>query len=173
MRDERTGNVFDMNRPKSSILDRLDQAADAEEEDAPEPAEEEAVDAEADSALVDTDLLPQPGDPYKAHARPGNKPESTLHLLFKEGHTRGFSWASFDSVDLVPSERPGEAPGLVVRFACLVPTEVIIAGRNLGKLHVYLGQNRLAWMRELPKGKMLQNREAPVITGLSVRPVAK
>ena len=99
----------------------------------------------------DFDPLPQAGDPYKAYARPGNKPEITLHVMLKDGFYRGFAWNNYDSVDVAPSDKPGGGTVLVVRFAGLVPTELRIScGRLLGTLHAAIGRQRIAWIRELP-----------------------
>ena len=98
----------------------------------------------------DFDPLPQPGSPYVAHARPSNKPETVLHVILKDGFSRGYAWSNFDSVDTAPGDKPGSGPVLVVRFAGLTPTELRITGSNLGKLHACIGRQRIGWIRELP-----------------------
>lgn len=148
-------------RPPSpgSIRAILEGAATAVERPAPPPAAGEAQ------------LLPQPGDPYKAHARPSQAVEPTLHVMTKEGYFRGFAWASYDSVDLLPPEAPGGGPVLVIRFAGLMPAEIVLDGRNLGVLHAYLGQNRIAWVRELPAERDFKEVGATVINRIEIRPV--
>lgn len=119
----------------------------------------------------DVDPLPEPDAPYKAYGRPGNKPEVTLHVLFKDGSWRGFAWSNYDSVDMVPV--PG---GIVViaRFNGLEPTELRLCGSNLGRLHVLIGQNRIAWIREHPSlrgfGGARADDKAEVITGIIPSP---
>ena len=123
------------------------------------------------AAVEDSEFLPAAGDPYKAHARQSHKPEPTLHLLLRDGTYRGFSWGNYDSIDLLPGAEPGDGPVLVLRFAGIMAREVLITGRNLSKLHVYLGQQRIAWVRELPAKRGFADPQAAVITGLLVRPV--
>jgi hypothetical protein len=131
----------------------------------------EAEEAAAMPLVDDVDPLPEPDDPYKAYGRPGNKPEVTLHVLFKDGSMRGFAWSNFDSVDMLP------VPGgkvLVARFNGLEPTELRLCGGNLGRLHVLIGQNRVAWMREHPSrrgfGGAATDDKAEVITGIIPSP---
>lgn len=116
-------------------------------------------------------LLPQAGDPYKAHARPSNAAEATLHIMTRDAHFRGFAWHCFDSIDLRPAETPGGGPVLVLRFAGVIPTEIVLEGRNLSTLHAYLGQNRIAWVRELPPGRDFKEDGATVINRIAIRPV--
>lgn len=113
----------------------------------PEPAP-----PEAEPGGEELELLPLPGDRYQAHSRPTTKPPMTLHC-FKGTLARGFAWHNFDSIDLEPSDTPGGAPVLVLRFAGREWMDVRIEGRNLGRLHAYLGQGRISWIRECPAGK--------------------
>ena len=169
MSDDADGNVIEMGSrpklpPRFSIKDMLNAPPPP-----PAPAEPVEVAAADDPGKPgDGDVLPQPGDPYQAFGRVGTKPEATLHLLLKDGHYRGFSWSYFDSIDLLSQGGANGGPVVVVRFGGLMPTEVRISGQNLGRMHVYLGQNRLAWLRELPKGKILGDRNAPSITAIEL-----
>jgi hypothetical protein len=129
----------------------------------------EAEEAAAMPLVDDVDPLPEADTmPYVAYRRPGNKPEITLHVLFKDGSWRGFAWSNFDSVDMVT------VPGglvLVLRFNGLEPTELRLCGGNLGRLHALIGQNRIAWIREHPSlrgfgGAATADDKAEVITGI-------
>jgi hypothetical protein len=117
----------------------------------PQPEAEAEEETEATTVAGDDfDPLPLPGSPYKAYALARNQPEITLHVLFQDGHWRGFAWSDYAGVDMVPADSPGAGPVLVVRFAGLEPTLLLIAGRNLGKLHACIGRNRVVWIREQP-----------------------
>jgi hypothetical protein len=133
-------------RPKSTLL-----PGPGSKGVKPPGPETAAGDAGAEAGPWDDyDPLPQPGSPYIAYARPGNKPEIVLHVMTKDGFSKGYAWSNFDSVDTAPGDGPGTGPVLVVRFAGLVPTELRISGSNLGKLHACIGRQRIAWIREQP-----------------------
>lgn len=173
MLDE-TDNVIHLARSKSSILDTLDRMqAGPEPKPEPEPERESEAELHSPATLADSDLVPQPDDPYKAHARPSNKPEVTLHILLANGDYEGFAWSGYTRVRRVRSEKPGVGPVLVLRFTDPEIKEVWIEGRNFATLHVYLGQNRIAWLRELPRGMMLRDAEEPVITSVEIRTLEK
>jgi hypothetical protein len=117
--------------------------------------------------------LPQPGSTYDAaHARASNKPVPTLRFIM--GDTiRGLPYANYDSIDWLVGDKPGASPAIVIRFTGLVPREAIIAGRHLLKLYDLLSNHRIAWVRELPKGKDFIDRGHTVITGIMVRPITE
>jgi hypothetical protein len=150
-------------RPKSTLLTKP-AVRPAEGETAPEIG-----------AWEDYDPLPKPGSPYlAAYARPGNKPELVLHVMLKDGVSKGYAWSNFDSVDSVPGNGPGQGPVLIVRFAGLEPTELHITGSNLGRLHACIGRQRVAWIREQPSKRgfddvAARNDRAEVITAIAVR----
>jgi hypothetical protein len=127
------------------------------------PAEAEPPDA--------FDVLPTPGDPYKAHSRPASKPEPTLHVLLADGTAKGFAFGNLDSIDLLPAAAAGGGPVIVVRFAGIVAREVRITGRNLGLLHAYIAQHRIAWLREMPPRRGFADTGEAVITGITVQAV--
>jgi hypothetical protein len=120
------------------------------------------------SALDEFASLPQPGSAYEAaHSRPSNKPVPTLRFLTGET-IRGLPYASLDSIDWQVSHKPGASPAIVIRFTGLVAREAIISGRNLLKLYDLLSNHRVAWVRELPKGKDFLDAAATVVTGIVV-----
>jgi hypothetical protein len=113
--------------------------------------------------------LPKPGDPYKAHQRPENQMQPTLHFLLGNGTVRGFSFHNLDSIDLVPADQPGDGLVIVLRFAGIVGVEARISGRKLDALHMLLGHHRVGWVRELPPGRDFLAADEPVITRVTVR----
>jgi hypothetical protein len=117
------------------------------------------------------DILPTPGDPYKAHSRPSSKPEPTLHVLLADGTVKGFAFNTFDSIDLLPAAAPGGGPVIVVRFAGIIARQVLITGRNLGLLHAYIAQHRIAWLRELPTQRGFGDTSEAVINNITVNAV--
>ena len=112
--------------------------------------------------------LPQPGSPYDAaHSRADNKPVPTLRFVM--GDTiRGFPYANYDSIDWLAPDKPGASPAIVIRFTGLVAREAIIAGRHLLKLYDLLSHHRVAWVRELPKGKDFGDKGHTVITSITI-----
>lgn len=112
--------------------------------------------------------LPQPGSAYDAaYSRSSNKPVPTLRLVI--GDTiRGLPYANYDSIDWLVSVDPGASPAIVMRFTGLIPREAVITGRNLLKLYDLLSHHRVAWVRELPKGRDFKDNAATVVTGIAV-----
>jgi hypothetical protein len=156
-------------RPKSTLLEMKPAAARQPAPETPEDTEQ------GSSALDDFASLPQPGSPYDAaHARASNKPVPTLRFVI--GDTiRGLPYANYDSIDWLVADKPGAAPAIVIRFTGLVPREAIIAGRHLLKLYDLLSHHRVAWVRELPKGKDFKDKDdkATVITGITIRRITE
>ena len=145
-------------RPVSGIRAILENAAQTRqipEQSAPKLVEE-------------TELIPTPGDAYSAYARPSSRPERTLFFLLGDGTYDGIPWSNFDRIKLLPSNRPGAGPSILMRFAGLEAVEVVVTGRNLNTLFVYLGQNRISWVREHPKGKPVIATECPLIESISI-----
>jgi hypothetical protein len=158
-------------RPKSTLLPGPGSKAAVKP---PEPDAETGGGADV-GHWDDYDPLPLPGSPYVAYGRPGNKPETVLHVVLKDGFSKGYAWNNFDSVDTAPGDKPGTGPVLVVRFAGLVPTELRISGSNLGKLHACIGRQRIAWIREQPSKRGFEavaglGDRAEVIASITVRP---
>ena len=119
----------------------------------PTAAGSEREEEASPGAFEDLPPLPRAGDPYKAWARIDNKPVPTLHCLLADGQVRGFSLGNLDSIDLLGDDA-GQGLVIVLRFDGIVAVEVRLSGRKLGTLHTYLGFHRVAWVRELPKGKL-------------------
>lgn len=132
--------------------------------------EERQEDAEPREAPI---VLPQPGDSYDAaYSRPANKPVPTLYFLLGD-QVRGLPYASLDSIDWQPSEKPGAGPAIIVRFAGIVPRVATVTGRNIYGLVGLLGTHRITWLRELPKGRDFKGEGATVITGISIERITE
>ncbi len=159
--------MADRHRPQSTLLAEVAKTR----QPGPETVEEAGTEWTAGD---DVEALPQPGSAYTAYSRPSNKPEITLHVLLKDGSTRGYAWSNFDSVDTVGVDSPGGGPVLVVRFAGLLPTEVWISGRNLGRLHACIGRQRIVWIREQPSKRGFDaaatDDRTEVITRINFKP---
>ena len=127
-------------------------------------AAKEAETPEGDGPLLEkTDPLPRPGDPYRANARHGNKPEMTLHFISKDFAYEGFSYADFERVRLVPGDKPGGGPVLIVRFNGSVITDVRIEGRHLHSLYHWIGLHGVSWVWEHPGSADFADEAAPII----------
>ncbi len=152
-------------QPKSTLLEMKPPTA---RQSVAEPPEETGPES---SAMDDFASLPQPGSPYDlAYSRANNKPVATLRFVI--GDTiRGLPYANCDSIDLQVADKPGASPAIVIRFTGLVAREAIIAGRHLLKLYDLLSHHRVAWVRELPKGKDFMDKGHTVITGITIRPI--
>ncbi len=115
-------------------------------------------------AIDDLVPLPQPGDPYKAYARPDNKSLLMLRFLKQDGVVEGFAYSDLRHTRMQPGDKPGDAPVLVLRFVEAVVTEVRIEGRHMDVAADLLAYHRIAWLRELPAGKMHPEKNAAVFT---------
>lgn len=137
----------------------------------PAPKREET---ETDSASADkVDPLPKPGDPYKVAGRHGNKPDLTIHFVTKDYSYEGFSYADFERVRLLPAEKPGGGPVLIVRFHGSSITDVVIEGRHLHTLYHWIGLHRLPWVWEHPSPAQFTDEKATVISRIHFQPVER
>lgn len=128
------------------------------------PAAGEAQTPESDGPVVErSDPLPRPGEPYRVHARHGNKPELTLHFVTRDFSYEGFSYADLERVRLVPGETPGGGPVLIVRFVGSVVTDVRIEGRHLHALYHWIGLHGVSWAWEHPGPAEFADEAEPVI----------
>jgi hypothetical protein len=131
---------------------------------------EPARKAEVDDP-VRIDPLPKPGDDYKAHARPATGDQPTLFFIPRGFLPDGFSYADFERVRMVPAEKVGGGPVLVVRFNGSVVTDVRIEGRHLHSLCHLIGLRIMQWVWELPAGADFKDDRATVITSITYREV--
>ena len=143
-------------RPRSTLLDLKPVAARGPDV----PPEIPAMD--------DLAPLPQPGDPYQAYARPENKSLLMLRFLLRDTSVEGFAYSDLRRTRMLPGGDPGGAPVLVLRFVEAIVTEVRIEGRHLDLLADMLAYHRVAWLRELPPGKMHHEKNAAVLTRITL-----
>lgn len=119
-------------------------------------------------AVERTDPLPRPGEPYRMHARHGNKPELTLHFVLKDFAYEGFSYADCERVRLVPGDKPGSGPVLLLRFNGSVVTDVRIEGRHLHSLYHWIGLHQVAWVWEYPGKAEFADEAEPIIRKITI-----
>lgn len=150
-------------RPKSTILDDISRQAGRRI--APQADLHEALET---PVVERATPLPLPGSPYDvAHSRPENKPVPMLRFIY--GDTiRGLPYANLDSIDLVPADKPGGGPVIVIRYNGILPREARINGRHIVMLYDLLSDFRVGWIRELPKGRDFKDDNATVITGITI-----
>ena len=159
-----TFNVSDlMERTKARRI------AEAGRPDDAEPAREPDGDDDV-PALEKLTPLPKPGDPYKAYARPEKRAVPTLFVVRADGSVRGFPYGDLYGPDLVRDEDTGKGWMIVLRFARF--ERVTLSGRNLATVHAQLGHHRIAWVRELPKGKPAE-ADAAVINGVAIEEIER
>jgi hypothetical protein len=149
-------------RPKPGLIEQLDEAAKAKRQS------ESVADL---SVREELHPLPLPGDEYVAYSRSSNKPTLSLRFVLADASVRGFSFASLDTFDLKPGEKPGQGPMLVLRFDGSKGTEAVLEGRHLDTLYDHLGDHRIRWVRELPPGRDFLDADKPVINRITFRPV--
>lgn len=134
----------------------------------------QAAKPEHDGQAVErSDPLPRPGEPYRMHARHGNKPEMTLHFVLKDFSYEGFSYADIERVRLVPGDKPGSGPVLIVRFSGSEVTEVRIEGRHLHSLYHWIGLHGVSWLWEHPGPADFMDEALPVIKKITFQPVER
>jgi hypothetical protein len=128
------------------------------------PPAAETEDAEAASPEK-PDPLPRPGEAYRVHGRHGNKPDLTLHFVTREFAYEGFSYASLERMQLLPSSKPGTGPVMVLRFG---DTEVTLEGRHLHGLYNWIGLHRVPWLWEHPSPADFPDDKAALISRISI-----
>jgi hypothetical protein len=163
MSDESEEKVVGMDRRTSALLSKLDHASARQERT--RKSEPGTVNATAD----DADTLPGIEDDYAACSRPDNKPQLMLSLLKADESIKSLSYSDLRWVDLKPGDKPGNGPGLVLRFVGVA--EVRIEGRCLRPLVDDLRRHRIGWLRELPAGRDFRDANTLVITRLDVHEV--
>lgn len=112
-------------------------------------------------------LFPRPGDPYAAHSRPFARSVPMLVLLRNDGRRPTFAYGDLRFIDVMPPKRPGNGPGLLLRFLGVGTAE--LEGVGLDRLHGLLYLHRLAWIRELPAGRLATEDHAVIVTGITVQ----
>lgn len=138
-----------------------------------EPAPEIEEPTPAPASPDKDDPLPRPGDAYRVHGRHGNKPDLTLHFVTRDYAYEGFSYADCERVRLVPGDRAGSGPKLVLRFNGSVVTEVTMEGRQLHSLYHWIGLHRLPWVWEHPSPADFADDKAAVISRITFDVIAR
>ena len=87
--------------------------------------------------------------------------------------TKGFSYADCERVRLVPAEKPGGGPVLIVRFSGSVITEAVIEGRHLHSLYHAIGLHQMPWIWEHPAPADFTNDKATLISRITFREVER
>ena len=151
----------------SSIRSQVQNAIDV----APKPETPGAVPEAAPPDKADP--LPRPGDAYRVAGRHGNKPALTIHFVLKDYSYEGFSYGDFERLRLLPAEKPGGGPVLIVRFNGSVVTEAVIEGRHLHSLYHSIGLHRLPWIWEHPSPADFGDENAAVISRIRFREVER
>jgi hypothetical protein len=161
MSDESEEKVVGMDRRTSALLSKLDHTS-ARQDRTRNPGP-------GIPAPDDADTLPGLEDDYAACSRPDNKPQLMLSLLKADESIKSLSYGDLRWVDLKPGDKPGNGPGLVLRFVGVA--EVRIEGRCLRPLIEDLRRHRIGWLRELPSGRDFRDANTMVITRMDVREV--
>lgn len=166
-------SVEDLKLPaKFNIEEMMRQAASraAGADDAAMPAGDPGDEPDGVGAMEELSPLPMPGDPYLAWARTSNKSLPTLSLLKADGTVWSYPYACrVEGPHLLVADDAARSLVVVLRFSGLTGIEVTIAGRKLNRLVSYLAGHRVAWVRELPKGKLGQEDGIPVVTAILIK----
>ena len=155
---------------------QLAMARAATGDESPSDGESDAEGEENSSVLPFDRLspLPAPGDPYKAFARPANRPLPSLSLLKADGTVWTYPYSCrVEGPHLVPAEDTAKNWVVVLKFAGLAGIQIMLYGRRLEQLTNYLAHHRTAWVREQPKGKLIQEADAPVVTAIAIKEVER
>ena len=123
-----------------------------------------------------SDPLPRPGDVYRPHARFMSRlgsDQRMIHFIHGDFVCDGFAYHDLRRVRLLPPEKPGQVPTLVLRFIEAAITEVTIAGRDLDDLHYYISDGSMPWVWEQPKGFKPANERATAIISTTFRELEK
>jgi hypothetical protein len=114
--------------------------------------------------------LPTPGDPYKAFARPSARSLPSLSLLKADGTVWTYPYACrVEGPHLMPADDAAKNWVVLLKFAGLTGIHVMLYGRRLEHLTNFLAHQRTAWVREQPKGKIVQETDAPVVTAITIK----
>ncbi len=120
----------------------------------------------------DEGAYPLPGDEYQPHARVSNKEVSMVAFLMRgKPGLMAFQYSNMDTITLDSGDNPGSVLVIVVRFTGIVNHEVRIEGRNLLPLVRYLQQHRIYWVRMAPTDRDFRDKNATVISRITVKEV--
>ena len=160
--------VIHMDRHAGSILDMIGNPGGKPKLPPEPPRPAETVSPPVPVAEDDTDPFPVAGDAYRAHSRPGNKPELMLGLRLASGLFQAFAYGDLRHVGFEDAGQPGGHPALVLTFVGV--GIVRLEGRYLDTLFEAFRRQRIAWLWERPKGRdFAVDDRAVVITGIAVK----
>ena len=107
-----------------------------------------------------TDLLPRPGDTYRAFGPHGQTPRRRLHFVTRDYGHKNFDYADLKRLRLV---RGGDV--MTLRFG---DTEVTLEGRHLFPAYQWLGLHRLPWVWEHPSPADFADEKATLISRIII-----
>ena len=123
------------------------------------------IDFPADA--TDLDFLPEPGDPYRAYARPGTRRYPMLAFAFPDGSITSYRFSDIRKMGFSPADMPDGLDVLNLHFSwpwAEASATVRIEGRNLLDLFYFVGEELTGWLRVLPEGHQVKDPATPVIT---------
>jgi hypothetical protein len=118
-----------------------------------------------------SDPLPQPGDPYRAHARFLNRLHADSPMIFfvlGDFTCEGFRYSDLRRLRWLPASKPGLGPGLLLRFSEAVITDVAIDGTHLLDVLHWIGQGAMPWAWEKPPGFNVRDDATAVISRITI-----
>ena len=119
----------------------------------------------------EVDHLPEPADPYRAHARPNAAPAVSLAFCRADGRITSFPTSMLRQADFAPAGSTHSLDLLTFQFSEPILKQSVtvrVEGRNLLGLFSLLSEDAIRWLRELPEGWPLDDPTMPVITRITL-----
>lgn len=120
---------------------------------------------------LDDSGLPDPGDPYQAHARAANKPVYSLHCLKGAEGILSFQYVNLDSHSQFRAGEHGQV--ITLRFAGTKIWEVTITGTSLRKLYDGIHRHVIPWIRKSDRGFAAGPDGEPLIMGIDIKVIPR
>ena len=118
------------------------------------------------------DGLPKPGDRYRAYGCWKNYEPPSIAFVFPDGSITALSYATLGGHRFRPLGDPWDCDGdceIVLTFGGPGDvTEVVVTGRSLYGLVWDIGEHRVDWIWELPKGRAVADG-SPVVRSIKLR----
>ena len=118
---------------------------------------------------VAPDALPQPGDAYEAYGVSGEFLPFMLTIVFAEGPVEGFAYADLERMQFRPEGEDGEGEGTITLVFGESLGAVVVTGLHLSRLFFEIGNHRVHWLWEWPKGRAAVADNAPVVHRVELR----
>jgi len=96
-----------------------------------------------------------------------------IHFVLRDLSYEGFAYADCERIRLVPGEKPGSGPVLIMRFNGSVVTEVLIEGRHLHSMYHGIGLHLVPWLWEHPSPADFADDKATLIKQITFREVER